>query len=94
MASIIKQHNTKILSISSTTTQDRLSNCRNRKDCPLNGNCLKKCFIYKAEVITDQSFKIYFGTSEGEFKSRYNNNTKSFHNKHYANDTELSNYLC
>ena len=27
-----------------------------------------KCFVYKAEVTTDQSLKIYFGASEGEFK--------------------------
>ena len=59
MSSIIKQHNTKILS-NSNNIQNRLCNCRNRNDCPLNGNCLKKCFVYKAEVTTDQSFKIYF----------------------------------
>ena len=92
MSSIIKQHNTKILS-NSNNIQNRLCNCRNRNDCPLNGNCLKKCFVYKAEVTTDQSLKIYFGASEGEFKSRYNNHTLSFRNEHHANDTELSNHL-
>ena len=92
MSSIIKQHNTKILS-NSNNIQNRLCNCRNRNDCPLNGNCFKKCFAYKVEVTTDQSFKIYFGASEGEFKSRYNNHTLSFRNKHHANDTELSNHL-
>ena len=45
MLSIIKQHNTKILS-NSNSIQNRLCNCRNRNDCPLNGNCLKKCFVY------------------------------------------------
>ena len=92
MSSIIKQHNTKILS-NSNNIQNRLCNCRNRNDCPLNVNCLKKCFVYKAEVTTDQSLKIYFGASQGEFKSRYNNHTLSFRNEHHANDTELSNHL-
>ena len=89
MSSIIKQHNTKILS-SSNNIQTRLCNCRSRNDCPLNSNCLKKCFVYKAEVTTDQSLKIYFGASEVEFKSRYNNHTLSFCNEHHANDIDKS----
>lgn len=32
----------------------------------------------------------YYGTSESEFKTRYNNHTKSFRNERYKNDTELS----
>ena len=48
--------------------------------------------IYKAEVITNTTYKKYFGTS-GEFKSRYNNQTQSFRHMSHINDTELSKCL-
>ena len=47
----------------------------------------------KAEVTTNNTHKEYYGTSEGEFKSRYNNHTQSFRQISYINDTELSKYL-
>ena len=34
--------------------------------------------------------KIYIGTTETDFKHRFNNHTKSFNLEHYENDTELS----
>ena len=45
---IIKQHNSTVLA-TSTTPKD-LCNCRNKDNCPLDGCCLKQCFIYKAEA--------------------------------------------
>ena len=44
-------------------------------NCPLDGCCLKQCFIYKAEVYVDNDYKIYYGAVEGDFKFRYNNHT-------------------
>ena len=44
-------------------------------------------------VITNTTYKEYYGASEGEFKSRYNNHTQSFRNMSHINDTELSKYL-
>ena len=35
----------------------------------------------------------YYGAFEGEFKLRYNNHTKSFRNRFYEHDTELSKYI-
>ena len=49
--------------------------------------------VYKAEVSTNTTYKEYYGTSLGEFKSRYNNHTQSIRNISRINDTELSNYL-
>ena len=72
MKNLIKQHNSKILS-EAKTHQEKSCNCRNKSNCPLNGNCQVKTIVYKATVTTQDNYRIYYGTSEGEFKTRYNN---------------------
>ena len=91
ISNIIKQHNATVLATS--TTPKRLCNCRNKDTCPLDGCCLKQCFIYKAEVHVDNDYKIYYGAVEGDFKFRYNNHTNSFRNRYYEHATELSKYI-
>ena len=68
-------------------------NCRNRKNCPLDGKCLTPNIIYEAQIMSNQpnyKQKVYIGTAETDFKHRFNNHTKSFNLEHYENDTELS----
>ena len=89
---LIKQHNSKILNKDRDKIQ-RPCNCRIKESYPLNGKCLHQCMVYKAEVSTNTTYKEYYGASEGEFKSRYNNHTQSFRNISHINDTELSKYL-
>ena len=89
ISSIIKQHNNKIVN-KEENIEKRKCNCKIKDHCPLRGECLSSCIIYKAEVVTEGDKFTYYGTSEGEFKTRYNNHTKSFRNKKYENDTELS----
>ena len=57
------------------------------------GLCFCQCFIYKAEIHVKNDYKIYCGAVEGAFKFRYNNLTKSFRNRYYEDDTELSKYI-
>ena len=92
MANIIKQHNSRILS-SSPTQQLRMCNCRVKSECPMDGKCLTKCIVYKAEVGANNGKRVYYGASEGEFKTRYNNHTKSFRSRRYCNESELSKYI-
>ena len=92
MANIIKQHNSSILN-NATKIQEPTCNCRTKANCPLNGNCQVKCIVYKAAVITESESLVYYGASEGDFKMRYNNHTKSFRHRKYENDTELSKCL-
>ena len=49
ISSVIKQHNYKVLS--TTENVDRLCNCRNKENCPLDSKCLQTCTVYKADVI-------------------------------------------
>ena len=69
----------------------------NKNNCPLGGHCLTDKIVYKAEVkienvIPEKPTEVYFGIVDTEFKM-YNNHTKSFRNRNYEIDTELSKYI-
>ena len=70
-----------------------MCNCREESSCPMDGNCLQKCFVYQAQVDGANLRNYYLWTSEDEFKTRYNNHTMSFRNKGYEKGTELSKYV-
>ena len=59
----------------------------------MDGKCLHECIVYRANVVTNNECKEHFGTAEGEFRLRYNNDTMSFRHKKRVNDIELSKYL-
>ena len=69
-------------------------NCRTKDECPLDGNCLAKCIVYKAEITATEvgEVKEYIGMTVGKFKTRYSNHRKSLNIPRYANETELSKY--
>ena len=97
MTNIISTHNKKVTNSDNETNGETCS-CRNKSNCPLDNECLTNKIVYKAEVETNDginklSTKVYFGISETEFKSRYNNHTMSFRNRTHKNDTELSKYI-
>lgn len=92
ITSIIKQHNAKILN-ESLQKISKPCNCRVKKNCPLDGKCLATSIVYKANVTTNYKNLSYYGACEGEFKTRYNNHTKSFRLRKYQNETELSKYI-
>ena len=71
----------------------RMCNCRVKSECSMDGKCLTKCIVYKAEVEANNGKCVYYGASEGEFKTRYNNHTKSFRSRRYCNESELSKYI-
>ena len=73
----------------------KLCNCRNANECPLNNVCLTKDLVYQAEVTTkDQSDrKTYIGMTATTFKDRYRNHKKSFDDIKHENDTELSKHV-
>ena len=66
MSGIIKQRNCKVLP---TKNLHRLSNCRNKNSCLLDGTCLQTCIVLKAEVTTNKNSDIYYVVSDGEFKA-------------------------
>ena len=94
MAAIIKSHNKAILNETlAKPSATKSCNCRNRDQCPLEGNCLEKCLVYKAVVKTEKSTKSYIGCCETAFKTRYSNHKLSFSKKTYSTRTALSKHI-
>ena len=50
-------------------------------------------FVYNASMKTNCSELNYVGTCEGPFKQWYHNHKKSFRNRKYEKDSELSKYV-
>ena len=60
MKSVIQTHNSNVLK--SHTNDMNKCNCRDKLNCPLNGNCLQKCIVYRATVKSDRGEVNYLGT--------------------------------
>ena len=69
--------------------QGKTCNCRNKKSCPLKGQCLQKGMVYKPSKKQDT----YIGITENEFKTRYNQHTSSFRLSHKKSATTLSEFI-
>ena len=93
MQQIIKSHNTEVLKNATQTPQEKTCNCRQPENCPLRGNCLANDVIYQATVTSGENIVSYIGLASGEFKTRYNNHTKSIRHERYKKETELSKYI-
>ena len=79
--------------LNNTTETEESCKCRNKNNCPLDGKCLTPNIIYEAQITSNQlnyKQKVYIGTTETDFKHRFNNHTKSLNLENYENDTELS----
>ena len=76
-------------------TKGKECNCRQKDSCPLSGKCLTKSVVYQAIVKRQDTGeeKCYVGHTEGKFKTRYNNHTKSFRNAKHRYTTALSKYI-
>ena len=72
-------------------------NCRDKVRCPLKCKCKQECVVYKVEVYSDSNNKgnkkIYFGSTQGDFKTRYYNHRTSFSHEKYRYSTALSSYV-
>ena len=89
---IIKKQNKKLTSRKEQKTTD--CNCRRKQECLMQGKCRAESSLYKCVAISNNiPPKTYFGTSEGDWKTRYYNHTKSFRNLKYSKETTLSGFL-
>ena len=92
MAAIIKRHNSNVANPPKTdeTKLAENCNCRNKSNCPLNGNCLKSCLVYKAIISSGNKRDVYNGSSSTAFKKRFNNYSSSFRHQRLEKSIELS----
>ena len=95
MEKIINNHNSAIIKSNSTSEDlnNKKCNCRKPELCPLSGECLTQCIVYKATVTTGRNEKYYYGVTEGTFKKRWSNHNTSFKNVSYEHDTALSTFI-
>ena len=87
MKKIINSHNKKVLSETANVTNTILCNCRVKPECPLQGKCLSKNIVYRADILN---------LSEARFKAikaRFNDHKNSFSYKNKSLSTELSKYI-
>ena len=92
MQNIIKQNNARLTN-DSPTNRDGQCNCRVRDTCPMGGECLTSCIVYHGTVTAENKEHVYFGASEGEFKTRFNNHQTSFRLRTHENESELSKFV-
>ena len=95
--SAIDAHNNKLIkgSANNIATTNRTCNCRNKPECPLDGNCLARCIVYQATVtrLDNSTDETYVGLCETDFKARFSNHKSSFKHSDKRHSTELSKYI-
>ena len=92
MQTIIQNHNKKTLS-NKQEENIKTCNCRNKNNCPLQGKCLTQATIYKASITHNNNTVHYIGSTEKDFKTRYNGHTQSFRTEYKKNSTKLSQHI-
>lgn len=93
--SIIDAHNKQKVN-TDTKKVDKPCNCRNKNECPLQGQCRATEIVYQATVTSSNNqTETYIGLASTEFKSRFNNHTASFDpaKEDKRNSTELSKHI-
>ena len=90
MKAIISSHNKNMLAQDSATAaqtqQQRMCNCRNMPECPLQGSCMQENVVYQATVDTETTTENYVGLASN-FKEQYRNHRTSFRHQNKRNDT-------
>ena len=92
ISSIISGHNKKVLN-EKIGDCERKCNCRNRKNCPLDGHSLTKEILYEATINSDlprYEARTYKGITERTFKERHKEHKKTFKNRRYIGESELT----
>ena len=91
--STISNHNHKLLT--NVLPASAQCNCKNEKECPLDGKCLVKNIVYKAEIASrnNGTVKTSIGMTSNSFKEKYCNYLKSFNYRQYSSETELSKHV-
>ena len=94
ISSILTTHIKNILSPKQTSFG---CNCRNKDNCPLNGECLTPNIIYHSDITTDNDYKFghkfYYSTSEATFKYHAGNYNREFKHVKYQHSIKLAKYI-
>ena len=77
------------------STSEKMCNCRNREECPLDLKCLTECVVCKATVIQTESNnkETYIGLTEMHLKQHNNLHKSFFKLEHKKSATGLSEHI-
>ena len=101
IGNIIKAHNKKILQKEkekNTETTNKKCNCRNKKQCPLQEQCLIQCCVYKINIESkNENNEIdktsYIGSTEGTFKQRLYQHKSDLNIRENKNKTTFASHV-
>ena len=92
MSEKIGIHNAKILNTESKVNSKNC-NCKDKKTCPIPGECNQANVVYEVKVHTQNKTMHYYGSTEN-FKARYSVHKSTLNpNKRPTNHTNLSSYI-
>ena len=95
VSSIISGHNKHVINSDRVQPETRMCNCRRPAECPLNGKCLTRNFIYGGKVfnLTDNLIRPYVGLTSGTFKDRLGVHNQGIRHEAHANSCELTKHV-
>ena len=74
MKAVISSHNKNMLAQDGAKAapfqQPRTCNCKNRPECPLQGNCVQENVVYQATVATETTTESYVGNHQTSFSKK------------------------
>lgn len=95
----ISQHNCSILNKDLNNLQNsnipatNECNCQKNKPYPLNGRCMTKSLVYKAEIKYDDEVKFYVCSRENRWNSYFYHHQITLGKIKYRNSTALSKFF-
>ena len=90
---IISKHNAEVLR-PMKVPNSKTCNCKNKPDCPMNGNCLIESLVYHATVTQEDGVNDdYIGITGNTFKQRWTLHKSSFNLEHKEHATTLSHHI-
>ena len=94
MASTIKGHNSRTICGDIQPEDTRGYNCHGGvTTCPLNGKCMEKSLIYRAEVTSAEGRRHYYRQTARTFKERYYGHHHDLQHAGKSESTSLSTYV-
>ena len=91
MRTVISGHKKHILS--NGEDEVKPCNCRDKRNCPLQGRCRTPAVVYEATITTPEAVKTYKGSTEPEFKQRFGKHTSDMKHAKQRKNTTLADYV-
>ena len=87
---IISNKNNKLLKPDNNNDANgRECNCRNPRNCPVSGHCLKESLVYSSKVVSYSETREYIDVTKNTFEERWDGHNFDANHVDYTTSTEL-----